>query len=66
MDAVVILNSWAGRIEHPCRVVGETPTKYRITVDKPTVLPRRILQPGKVALVPKKDRKSTRLNSSHT
>lgn len=52
-NAVLCLNSWAGRIEHPCRVVGETPTRYRIEVDKNTILPRRTLKPGQQALVPK-------------
>ncbi len=53
--AVVCVNSYAGRQEHPCRVVGETPKRYRITVDKPTALPPKfsILAPGQTKLVPK-------------
>ncbi len=50
---VVCKNTWAGRIESPCRVVGETPTRYRIEVDQNIVLPRGVLRPGTSALVPK-------------
>jgi hypothetical protein len=52
---VVCVNSWAGRLEHPCRVVGETPKRWRIEVDKPTLLPPRNseLRPGQQRLVPK-------------
>ena len=55
LNAVVCIDSWAGRIEHPCRVVGETPKRYRIEVDKPTTLPPRntLLLPGQTKLVPK-------------
>lgn len=53
--AIVCVDSWAGRQEHPCRVIGETPKRYRIMVDKPTALPPRftILMPGMTKLVPK-------------
>ena len=53
--AVVCVNSWAGRQEHPCQVVGETPKRYRIVVDVPTALPPRftVLMPGTEKLVPK-------------
>ena len=54
--AVVCIDSWAGRQEKPCRVVGETPKRYRIEVDVPTTLPPRFstLFPGKTKLVPKR------------
>jgi hypothetical protein len=51
--AVVCVNSWAGRIEYPCRIVGETPKRWRIEVDMPVKLPRLVLHPGEVRLVPK-------------
>ena len=55
MPAVVCVNSWAGRLEHPCRVIGETPKRYRIEVDKQTALPPgfSLLLPGQTKLVPK-------------
>lgn len=53
--AMVCINSWAGRAEYPCRVVGETPKRYLIEVDKPTALPGfRLLLPGQTKLVPKR------------
>lgn len=52
-EAVIRLNSWAGYQEVPCRVVGETPKRFRITVDRPTKLPGVILQPNTPHLVPK-------------
>ena len=56
LDAVVCTDSWAGRQEKPCRVIGETATKYRIEVDVPTGLPPglTILLPGQTRLVPKR------------
>jgi len=53
--AVVCVNSWAGRQEKNCRVVAETPKRYRIVVDEPTALPPgfSILMPGMSKLVPK-------------
>ena len=55
MPAVVCVNSWGGRQEHPCRVIAETPKRYRITVDVPTALPPgfTLLMPGETKLVPK-------------
>ena len=54
-EAVVCVNSFAGRREYPCRVVGETPKRYRIMVNNPTPLPPRfsLLLPGQIKLVPK-------------
>lgn len=52
--AMVYVNSWAGLQGKPCRVVGETPKRYRIEVDEPTKLPgARMLVPGERRLVPK-------------
>lgn len=55
-QAVVCIDSWAGREEKPCRVIGETPKRYRIVVDVPTSLPPKfsVLMPGKPKLVPKR------------
>ena len=53
--AVVCTNSWAGRKEQACIVVGETPKRYRIACAVPITLPPRFktLHPGETALVPK-------------
>lgn len=51
--AVICKNTWAGYIESPCRVVGETATRWQVEVDEPTLLPSRTLQPGQRALVSK-------------
>ena len=55
LPAIVCVNSWAGKQEYPCVVVGETPKKYRISVDKPIALPPHftLLIPGQTKLVPK-------------
>lgn len=34
-NAVVCVNSWCGRQEYSCQVIGETPKKYRIESDYP-------------------------------
>lgn len=54
--AVVCMDSYAGRVEKPCRVVGETPKRYYIEVDVPTSLPPNfsVLLPGIRKLVPKR------------
>lgn len=51
--AVVCVNSWAGRQEYPCIVIGETAKRYRIQVAAPTKLPAVLLKPGESYLVPK-------------
>lgn len=51
--AVICMNTWAGRIEAPCRVIGETPMRWRVAVDNETRLPGRVLKPGTLALIPK-------------
>lgn len=50
-----IASSWEGRLEIPCRVVGETPRRYLIEVDSPTALPPglTLLMPGQQKRVPK-------------
>lgn len=50
------IQSWAGKSAVPCRVVGETPKRYRIEVDQPTGVPPNfsILLPGMTKLVPKR------------
>lgn len=51
----VCINSWAGREEKPCLIIGETRKRYRIKVEQPTALPPKwkILHPGETKLVPK-------------
>lgn len=53
-SAVVCTEGWAGRIESPCVVVGETKAGYIIQSDQQIYLPRRTLEPGKRAVVPKR------------
>jgi hypothetical protein len=54
--AIFSLDGWAGRREHKCYVVGETPTRYRIAIrDQPLKLRGgRMLFGGQTALVPKR------------
>ena len=54
MSAVLRLDSWAGREQYRCEIVGETPTRYRIRLLEPARLPgNRNYQAGDVVLVPK-------------
>lgn len=53
VNAVVCVDGFAGRREHPCRIVGETSKRWRIEVDAPVKLPRSVLYPGETRLVPK-------------
>lgn len=53
-SAVVCTEGWAGRIESPCIVVGETKAGYIVRSDQQIYLPGRILEPGKKAVVPKR------------
>lgn len=55
IPATVAVQSWAGIQHKPCRVIGETPERYRIDVNVPTALPPgyHMLQPGETKLVPK-------------
>ena len=55
-DGFLCFNDWAGYREEPVRVVGETPTRYRIEADKTILLAGRdrYLMPGRTVLVPKK------------
>lgn len=53
IHGVVCMDSWAGRAEKPCRIVGETPKRYRIEVETRTLLPNGWLDPGQQRLVPK-------------
>lgn len=53
-DAMLCVDTYAGRLEKPCRVIGETPKRYMIVVDKTTIVPvNRTLNPGVEMLVPK-------------
>ena len=52
--AVLVLDGWAGRERIPCEVVGETPKRYRIKLQRDALLPgRRRCQAGDVVFVPK-------------
>lgn len=54
-SAILLLDGYAGRREHPCEIIGETAQRYRIQVRQQTPLAgaNRWLQPGQTALVPK-------------
>lgn len=48
------LDSWAGRTNVPCEIVGETPKKYRIKLLKDSLLPsKKYGKAGEIVLVPK-------------
>ncbi len=53
--AVLALDSWAGRTEHPVEIVGETPKRYRVRIlEDWLILPsKRVAERGDVVLVPK-------------
>lgn len=51
--AVICLDGWAGRTEHPCQIVGETKHRYRVKVDKPENLPDWLRKQTITQLVPK-------------
>lgn len=55
MNAVLCLNSYAGRTETPVEIVGETQKRYRIRASKRVKLAgrNRWLEIGQTALVPK-------------
>lgn len=54
MTDMLRLDGWAGRIDVPVEVVGETRTKYRITLLVSAMLPgRRLVERGETVLVPK-------------
>lgn len=65
-QAFVCKDTFAGRVESPCRVVGETPTRWQIEVDKDTRLPGKVLRPGMRALVPKSAVRFTTPNAYYT
>jgi hypothetical protein len=53
-SAVLLLNGWSGRSEHPIELVGETPKRYRVRLLCDVRLPsRRQGRAGDVILVPK-------------
>lgn len=61
-DALLCLDSYAGRSETPVRVIGETRCRYRIRAVGWTRLAGgcRLLEPGGVTLVPRYAIKFTR------
>jgi len=53
-EAVIVTDSYAGIVRHPCVVIGETPKKYRVRMKQRTRLPRcRWVYAGEITLVPK-------------
>ncbi|TRO55927.1 hypothetical protein E2P64_06515 [Candidatus Bathyarchaeota archaeon] len=51
---VLMLDGWAGRIDKPIVLVGETPKRYKVRLLEDTLLPRRrVGKKGDVVLVPK-------------
>ena len=59
---VLCLDGWAGRVEVPIRIIGETPKRYRVILGRDCALPsRRRGKAGDTVLVPKA---AVRLNSS--
>lgn len=52
--AYICLEGRGGRIKHPCRVIGETPKKYRVEILEIVILPgNRKKQVGDITLIPK-------------
>ncbi len=51
---IVSLESWAGRTDHPCTIVGETPKRWRVVFDRNVTLPRhRFVVAGEETVVSK-------------
>lgn len=51
---VLHMDGWAGRVEYPVTIIGETPKRFRVRLLMGTRLPgRREGYPGDVLLVPK-------------
>jgi len=51
---VLCLDSWAGRVEVPVTIIGETPKRYRVILGRDCRLPsRRWGKAGETVLVPK-------------
>jgi len=50
----IATNSWADRLHHPCEIIGETRTRYRVRLLEEALLPGgRRGKTGDVVLVPK-------------
>lgn len=56
--AVLVTQSWAGRLEEPVTVVGETPKRWRVRNDGLCSIRLagrcRVLAPGETVLVPRR------------
>ena len=53
-QAVIMLDSWAGRERIPCEVLSETPKYYRCQLQAAALMPsKRRCEAGDVVLVPK-------------
>jgi len=54
LKAKICVDSWAGRREFPCEIIGETKTKYVCQMLRDGVLPRKHVRLGDVVKVPKR------------
>ena len=54
MKAKICVDSWAGRRELPCEIMGETKTKYVCRILGDGVLPRKHVRLGNVVKVLKR------------
>ena len=54
LKAKICVDSWAGRREFPCDIMGETKTKYVCRMLGDGVLPRKHVRLGDVVKVPKR------------
>jgi hypothetical protein len=54
LKAKICVDSWAGRREFPCEIMGETKTKYVCQMLGDGVLPRKHVRLGDVVKVPKR------------
>ena len=54
LKAKICVDSWAGRREFPCEIMGETKTKYVCRMLGDGVLPRKHVRLGDVVKVPKR------------
>ena len=54
IPTVVVTDDWAGINRIPCRIVGETKTRYRVKFEQDVKIPpQRHVKAGEVVLVPK-------------
>jgi hypothetical protein len=54
VKAKICVDSWAGRLEEDCEIIGETRTKYVCRMLRDGRLPRRNVKAGDIVKVPKR------------